>query len=115
VVIQPGEEKAPGRPYWNLSVLKGAYRKDAENLFSKGCCDRTRSNGFKLREGRFRMVVRKKFFYHEGGETLERVTQRHSGGPIPGNIQRQVGLGPEQPGLVKDIPAHCRGIGLNDL
>jgi len=40
-----------------FQYLKGAYRKDGENLFSKVCCDRTRNNdfnGFKLREGRFR-------------------------------------------------------------
>jgi len=44
--------------------LKGAYRKDEENIFSRFCCDRTRSNGFKLREGRFRLDTRKilKFF-----------------------------------------------------
>jgi len=35
--------------------------------------------------------------YNEGGETLERVAQRGSGGPIPGNIQDQVGQGSEQP------------------
>jgi len=45
-----------------FQFLKGAYRKDGENLFSKACCDRTRSNGFKLREGGFRLDVRKKFF-----------------------------------------------------
>jgi len=42
--------------------LKGSYRKGGENLFSRACCDRTRSNGFKLREGRFRLDMRKNFF-----------------------------------------------------
>jgi len=45
-----------------FQYLKGAYRKDGENLFSKACCNRTRCNGFKLREGRFRRDVRKNFF-----------------------------------------------------
>jgi len=35
--------------------LKGAYRKDGKNLFSRACCNRMRTNGFKLREGRFRL------------------------------------------------------------
>jgi len=30
-----------------FQYLKGAYRKDRENLFSRACCNRTRSNGFK--------------------------------------------------------------------
>ncbi|KAK4814242.1 hypothetical protein QYF61_012738 [Mycteria americana] len=42
--------------------LPGAYRKDRDRLFSKACCDKTRSNGFKLREGGFRLDLRKKFF-----------------------------------------------------
>ncbi|KAK4812739.1 hypothetical protein QYF61_018288 [Mycteria americana] len=45
-----------------FQYLKGAYRKDGDRLFSKACCDRTRSNGFTLREGRFRLDLRKKFF-----------------------------------------------------
>jgi len=32
-----------------FQYLKGPYRKDGENIFSRACCDRTRSNGFKLR------------------------------------------------------------------
>jgi len=45
-----------------FQYLKGAYRKDRDNLFSKACYDTTRSNGFKLREGRFRLDIKKKFF-----------------------------------------------------
>jgi len=43
------------------------------------------------------------------------VAQRGSGGPIPGNIQGQVGQGSDQPDLVKDVPAHCMEVGLDDL
>ena len=34
---------------------------------------------------------------------------------IPGNIPGQVGQGSEQPDLVEDVPAHGRGVGLDDL
>ncbi|KFM09675.1 hypothetical protein AS27_09612, partial [Aptenodytes forsteri] len=42
--------------------LKGAYKKDGGRLFSRACCDRTRGNGCKLKGGRFRLDIRKKFF-----------------------------------------------------
>jgi len=45
-----------------FQYLKRAYRKDGENIFSKSCCNKTGSYGFKLREGRFRLEIRKKFF-----------------------------------------------------
>ena len=45
-----------------FQCLKGAYRKEGENVFSRTCCNRTRRNGFKLREGRYRLDVRKKLF-----------------------------------------------------
>lgn len=39
------------------------------------------------------------------------VTSSQGGGgcPIPVNIEGQVEQGSEQPNLVKDVPAHCRG------
>ncbi|KAK4827590.1 LOW QUALITY PROTEIN: hypothetical protein QYF61_019492 [Mycteria americana] len=55
-------EKAPGRLIVAFQYFKGAYRKDGEGLFIRECSDRTRGNRFKLKEGRFRLDIRKKFF-----------------------------------------------------
>ncbi|GAB0207862.1 hypothetical protein GRJ2_003251900 [Grus japonensis] len=45
-----------------FQYLKEAYKKAGKGLFIRECSDRTRGNGFKLKEGRFRLDVRKKFF-----------------------------------------------------
>ncbi|KAK4831188.1 hypothetical protein QYF61_015920 [Mycteria americana] len=42
--------------------FKGAYKKDGVKHFSRSCCDRTRGNGFKLKEDRFRLDIKKTFF-----------------------------------------------------
>ena len=46
-----------------LQYLKGDYKQEWNQLFTPvDDCDRTRGNGFKLKEGRFSLDVRGKFF-----------------------------------------------------
>ncbi|GAB0177707.1 hypothetical protein GRJ2_000236000 [Grus japonensis] len=42
-----------------FQYLKEAYKKAGEELFTRACSDKTRGNGFKLKEGRFRLDIRK--------------------------------------------------------
>jgi len=45
-----------------FQYLKGVYKKAGEGLFTRPCRDKTMSNDFTLKEGRFRLDFRKKFF-----------------------------------------------------
>jgi len=46
--LQPGEEKAPGRPYRGLPVPEGGLQESWGGTFIMTCNDRMRGNGFKL-------------------------------------------------------------------
>lgn len=45
-----------------FQYLQGSYKKAGERHFTSVCSYRTRVNDFKLKEGRIRLDLRKKFF-----------------------------------------------------
>jgi len=45
-----------------FQYLKGAYKQEGERLFVRVDGDRTRGNGLELRQGRFRLEMRREFF-----------------------------------------------------
>ena len=45
-----------------FQYLEGGYREEGDRLCSRVCGDRTRGNGFKLKEGKFRLNIQKKSF-----------------------------------------------------
>ncbi|KAK4827175.1 hypothetical protein QYF61_015137 [Mycteria americana] len=57
-----GKRRLQGDIIAVFHYLKEAYKKDGGRLFTKDCSDRTRGSGFKLKEDRFRLDIRKKFF-----------------------------------------------------
>ena len=60
--VQPGEESLQGDLTAAFQYLQGGYKKEGDRLFSRVCCDRTRGNSFRLKNGRFRLDIRKVFF-----------------------------------------------------
>jgi len=67
IIVRLGLFSLEKRRFWGdliaaFQYLEWAYRKVAERHFTRVCTDRTRGNGCKLKEDRFRLLIRKKFF-----------------------------------------------------
>ena len=45
-----------------LPGSEGGYKDAGEGLFIRDCSNRTRGDGFKLKQGKFRLDIRRKFF-----------------------------------------------------
>jgi len=88
-----------------FQYLKGSYKKAGERLFRRACNDRIRSNRFKLKKVRFRLDIRKKFC------TMGVVRHWNRFPREAVDVQGQVGLGFEQPGVVEAVPGYGRRVG----
>ena len=81
------------------AVLKGAYKQEGSQLLERVDNSRTRGNGFNLKEGRFRLDAREKFFTMRVVRSWNRLPRRAVVAlSMPGAVQGQVGWGPGQPG-----------------
>jgi len=75
---------------WSPPVSKGTNRKAGEGLLVRNCSNRTRGNGFKLKEGRISLHDRKEFFTIRH---WNRFPQRSWRCPIPVSVQGQARWG----------------------
>lgn len=84
-------------------------KKSGVRLVSRACRGRVRGNGFKLKEGRFRVGIRKKCLTMIALKHWPRLPRETLDAPSPETFIAQTGWGFEQPDLVEGVPAYCRG------
>lgn len=72
-----------------FQYLNSAYRKVEEGIFIEDCGDRRRGNGFKLKECRYRLGIRKKLFILKAMRYWNTLLREVVDAPFP--VQGQVG------------------------
>jgi len=114
VLVSLDKRRVQGDLTAAFQYLKGAYKRDADKLFSRTCCDKTRGSGFKLKEGGFRLGIRKKFFMMKVVRPWNRLPREGVDAPCL-EVFSQVGRGFKELDLVQDVPVHGRYIGCDNL
>ena len=93
-----------------FQYLERAYRKAGEGLFIETCSDKMMGNGFKLKEGRFRLDIRKKFFTVRVGRHWNSLPSGVVNTPSLEALNGQAGWGCMYPGLEGGVSAYSRGV-----
>jgi len=94
-----------------FQYLKGAYRRDGEGIFSRACCDRTRTNGFKLRDCRFRLDIRKSFFTMRVVKHWNRLPREAAEAPSLETFKARLDGAPSNLVWLKMFPIAAWGLG----
>lgn len=90
----------------NLYSTWGRPTGKLEGLFTRACSKRTRCNGYKLKEGRFRLDTGKKFFTVRVVRHWNRLPRKVVGAPSLEVFKARQDGASSKPGLVWDVLAH---------
>jgi len=82
--------------------VPGGAAREMERGWARAWGDRTRGDGFKLKEGRFTLDIRKKFFTARVVKPWPRLPSEVVDAPPLETLQARL----DRPGLVEDVPAH---------
>lgn len=99
----------PAILYWERD-RRQRNKKARERLFTRAYSDRTRGNGFKLKEGRFRVDIWKKLLTVRVVRYWNRLSREVVDASSLEVFQDQTGWGFGQSGLVGGVPVHGRGL-----
>ena len=97
-----------------LRYLKRSCKKEWDRLFSRVCDDRTRGNGYKLKEWTFRLDIRKKIFTLRSVRHWNRLPRDVMDVSRPWKHSRSGWRGLWAPDRAVSVSVH-RGVGLRGL
>jgi len=89
--------------------LKGAYKQEGIRQFTWVDSDGTRGNGIKVRQVRFRLDIRRKFFTQRVVTHWNRLPKEAVDAPSLEAFKARLDVALGSPGLVAGDPAHSRG------